>query len=118
MSSADGNHSSPNKAELYLEDALSPILEASLGRSKRSLTPSELASYVKVARTIKDRGESFQEFVIQLVACHLSIYLPSKTQGSVSLRKMSETIGQTLCNDPGSREKLLALQEQLLSAPT
>ncbi len=118
MSSADGNHSSSSRVELYREDALSPLLEASLGRSNHKITPTEWASYVKVARAVKDRGESFQEFVVCLVAHHLAIYLPKKTQDSVSLKKMSEAIGQTLCSDPGSREKLLAFQEQLLSGPT
>ncbi|MCU0720713.1 MAG: hypothetical protein MUC83_13475 [Pirellula sp.] len=115
MSSADGNHASSSKVELYREDAISPLLEASLGRSNRKITPSEWGGYVSVARAVKDRGEGFQEFVVCLVAHHLAIYLPQQTQDSVSLKKMSETIGHTLCNDPGSREKLLALQEQLLS---
>lgn len=118
MSSADGNQASSNKVELYRDDAISPLLEANLGRSNRKITPTEWDGYVNVARSIKDRGESFQDFVVGLVAHHLAIYLPKQTQDTVSLKKMSETIGHTLCNDPGSREKLLALQEQLLSGPS
>lgn len=115
MSSAGENNSVSNKVEVYRDDVLSPLLEASLGRSNREITPSEWDSYARVAREVKDRGESFQEFVIALVAHHLAAYLPKQTQESVSLIKMSETIGHTLCNDPASRERLLALQEQLLS---
>jgi hypothetical protein len=111
------NPRTPDEQGFVWNDALTPMLEASLGRSNESLSPEVWKSYVSVARRAEEVGWSFQEFVIALVEAHLRCCLPKRTLDSISVPKMSETIGRTLCGDPVSKERLLALQEQLLSSP-
>jgi len=104
----------PQQAWAEVKAALTPVLEATLAQGKRPVSPEEWQRMRQVAMRCQELGNSFQEFVIELVGEFLRGRMPPDVLGVSSLNRMSQVIGGTLCSDPASKKRLLEFQRQLL----
>ena len=103
--------------EQNAEDANSKIwnqlLESTLVQRARSLSKVEWSQLFEVAREFDGGQSTLEEFVIEMVETFLSIRFPATVTTSAYLKQMSRSIGQTLCSDPLSRQRLVDFHQHL-----
>lgn len=103
--------------ELNSEDANSKIwnqlLESTLVQRARSLSQYEWSKLCEVAKEFDGGQSTLEEFVIALVGTFLSIRFPATVTTGQYLQQMSRSIGQTLCSDPLSRQRLVDFHQHL-----
>jgi hypothetical protein len=103
--------------ELNAEDAGSKIwnqlLESTLVQRARSLSTVEWSLLCEVARKFDGGQSTLEEFVVELVETFLSNRFPATVSTAEYLKQMSRSIGQTLCSDPLSRQRLVDFHQHL-----
>ncbi len=77
------------------------------------LSEQEWQRLTEVARRCRSTGTTFEEFVVALVREFLSTRIADAATKSVVLDQMSLRIGQTLCGDPFSKQRLMDLRQTL-----
>lgn len=108
-----------NPREIFAEnaaefDAIKPLVASAFSKGKRSLSDAEWILLQTIARKNQSENLGFQAFVAGMVVGLLSLRLPNGFESHHSLDKMANTISQTLCADPVSKQRLLEFQQQLL----
>jgi hypothetical protein len=93
---------------------LTSILQSHWGQGQKPIAEEDWQHLRHVARQLSASGCSFSDFIVAIIAEFLRRRLPASVLSQTSLDRMSLTIGATLCADPSSKQRLLALQEQLL----
>ncbi len=106
------NGSQPARPDASRVDVWTELLESTLKNRDRSLTSSEWSRLGEVARQYAG-GDAFENFVVELVETLLRMRFPAFAQTKSDVCAMSRRIGQTLCSDPSSRQRLAEFHRQL-----
>ncbi len=112
-SDSNGQHQDQEPASSKLIDEL---LESTLSQRGKSLSGDEWELLHNVTIKSDESQMEFAESTTRIIEAFLYKRFPKTLANQKNLRRMSESIAQTLCGDPTSRQRVVEFLQHLRAA--
>ena len=97
---------------------LDELLESTLSQRGKTLSREEWELLRSVTIKSDENQVEFTESTTRIIEAFLHTRFPKTLANQKNLRRMSESIAQTLCGDPTSRQRLVEFLQHLRAANT
>jgi hypothetical protein len=107
-------HSDPEPKQLPSgTKLLDELLESTLAQRGRTLSDSEWQLLRQVAARSDSSDIDFLELSTRIIEAFLLQRFPKTLNDTTGVHRMSQSISQTLCGDPSSRQRLVEFLQHL-----